>query len=133
MTTLSTRIANATAPDRELDAEIAKAAGYTCQPDGYGIGNDWYDPSGKKMKDWGTPMGSRPPSYTSSVDAALTLVPGAMDVGMAWDWNERCAVVIVGPNALAGFPLADAKASHLNRDIALAQAIAAAAMKARGL
>ena len=62
---LIARLEAAEGPSRELDAEIAQIHGWE---EGH-VANErcWYDPDGR--------MRAAPPAYTSSIDAALTLVP----------------------------------------------------------
>lgn len=62
MTDLITRLQAAEGPSRELDAEIALMRGWTAFSD------YWLSPSGRQRQ-------FHPPSFTSSIDAALTLVP----------------------------------------------------------
>lgn len=93
MDELIARLEAATGPDRELDAAIALAVGYTTYPDGYGDGNEWIDPQGNHLPR-AVRMGAQPPKFTASIDAALTLVPdgclwGAGDedcTGRPWAW-----------------------------------------------
>lgn len=68
------RLQKAGEGSRELDAEIALAVGYHCQPDGYGEGDAWTTPEGRSLPSIGR-MGARPPAFTTSIDAALSLVP----------------------------------------------------------
>ena len=62
MTDLIARLSAATEPSRRLDAEIARTEGWT------GFSDYWLSPSGQQRQ-------FHPPAYTSSIDAALTLVP----------------------------------------------------------
>jgi hypothetical protein len=60
------RLEAATGPDRELDIEIAKAAGWVYESEN----RSWYR--------WRSPAGAieiAPPLYTFMLDAAMTLVP----------------------------------------------------------
>lgn len=71
---LAKRCEAATGPNRDIDALAALAAGYTTNPDGYGEGSDWWTPEGKSLPRI-RGFGARPPGFTASIDAALTLVP----------------------------------------------------------
>ena len=64
--TLITRLEALTGPSREVDAEIAKAVGWTTFMFG-GAGLCWKDPAGR--------VHAVPPHFTGSIDAALTLMP----------------------------------------------------------
>ena len=67
MTSLLSRLQSLTAPDREVDAEIALKAGWTKRYSAVGDCVIWRD------ADANTSL--TPPRYTESLDAALTLVP----------------------------------------------------------
>lgn len=71
------------------------------------------------------------PLYTSSIDAALSLLVHGWEVMTAWDHGERTAQAAVGPNAIAGFILGEGKARGLDANDALARAITAAILRAR--
>jgi hypothetical protein len=60
MTDLPTRIEAGEA----TDAEVATALGYRSAPDGYGMGDDWFAPDGKRLK--------RPPGNTFSFPPPFT-------------------------------------------------------------
>lgn len=74
--TLLERLALATGPSRELDAEIAQAIGYEhrsigiAHPDNCRV---WYDNLGAKLM-------AGLPHFTGSIDAAITLIPEG------WKW-----------------------------------------------
>lgn len=104
MTDLIARIESADGPDRELDAEIAKAVGAqgTYRADFLGwddVGHAIYRPGYAR--------------YTASIDAALTLVP------------DDCGFVVMGKAAKVG--------CHIGSGATPALALAAAALKARGV
>lgn len=67
------RLTEAQGPDRELDAEIALLVGYRRKgaksTSGISDGYVWAEP-GEQFS-----YGTRPPRYTESIDAALTLLP----------------------------------------------------------
>lgn len=49
------------------------------------------------------------------------------DLGIVWEHDHRRAGVVVGPNALAGFPFAKGEAEHLDRFEAIVMAVENAA------
>ena len=63
---LIAKLEAAEGPSRELDAEIAAGEGWTR------FSEYWLSPSGRQRQ-------YHPPAYTSSLDAALTLVPEGGD------------------------------------------------------
>ncbi len=63
--------------------------------------------------------------------AALALFERDHDFGIMWEHDDRKAGVVVGPNALAGFPFASGQAEHLNRLEAIVLAVEAAAQASR--
>lgn len=67
MTDLISRLEALTAPSRELDEEIALANGWTRIPHSSGHVSGWCCPDGQ--------ICANAPHFTSSIDAALTLVP----------------------------------------------------------
>lgn len=71
------------------------------------------------------------PPYTTSIDAALTLLPDDFSIGLLWDQDERASQASVGIDALAGFPLAVSAAKSIKRQHAVALALCIAALKAR--
>lgn len=103
LNSLADRCDAATGPDRDLDGEIAKAVGE--------------DPE--------TPF-----LYTASSDAADTLLDDEWEVGVLWSRDERAVTAVVGPNALAGFPLGRAEVRGLDRLDTTARALTAAALRA---
>lgn len=124
MTSLIERIEAATGPDWELDAEIAALLGWKKLPNPGSMGgliDMWINPSGKNER-WNVPP------YTSSIDAALTLLPGdAMwrlgHDGKGPDPSEFLCEIVSGPecrNYCAIAPTA-------------ALALCAAALRARGV
>jgi len=67
------RLAEATGPDRDIDAELCAAVGFKVKrSEGFGepIDSEWLYCITKDGRGW-----NRIPAYTSSIDAALTLVP----------------------------------------------------------
>jgi hypothetical protein len=60
-------VAEATGPDREIDAALALHFGWTIYDDGMGRMDLWRDPDGKIG-------GGLAPSFSASLDAALALV-----------------------------------------------------------
>jgi len=73
MKDLITKLEQATGPSRELDAEIGIAIGVWRRRD---LGGGCY-----LWEENGVNTGNKPPYYTSSIDAALTLVP------KGWQWQ----------------------------------------------
>jgi len=70
LSALIVALEGATGPSRELDGEIALVAGYRRNPSSTLFNKDgyvWAEP-GERFS-----YGTRPPEYTSSIDAALTL------------------------------------------------------------
>ncbi len=65
--TLIERLEKAAGPDRELDGDIAMATGPWTK---YDLGDNCW-----QWRFNGVNFGTHPPHYTSSLDAALTLVP----------------------------------------------------------
>lgn len=94
---LADRVEQATGPDRDLDGEIHS-----------GIG--------KRDQQW-----SYAPSYTASLDAAMTLVPEGLDVNLWWGIRK-------------GLPLATAEidAGMVGMAATPALALAAACLRTRG-
>ena len=107
---LIARLEKATGPDRELDADIALQFDWTECP-----GDNWIGPQGEIAV----------PAYTSSIDAAMTLVPK----GMEKDFTDLYGVAraSVGINANPG-PF---YGTHEGGSLAIALCIAA--LKARSL
>jgi hypothetical protein len=70
---LAERCEQAAGPDRELDAEIALAIGYTREKKGRERIAWWRNPKGQQIGYDG--WHNFPPSFTASLDAAVTLVP----------------------------------------------------------
>lgn len=69
---LLSRLQSLTGPDREIDAEIALAFGWThtkLPRDGRAY---WRKPG---VTDWWDRVSNGPPRYTASIDAALMLLP----------------------------------------------------------
>lgn len=63
----------ATGPDAALDGEIALTQGYTFERRSGHRNEWWYTPDGRRVAfHW---HDNKPPRYTESVDAAITLVP----------------------------------------------------------
>lgn len=69
---LIARLEAATGPNRKLDSEICRAAGWEVRADKK-FGGDYYQP--RKNYTW-----QDVPAYTASIDAALTLVPEGWSV-----------------------------------------------------
>lgn len=86
MTSLIKRLESLTSPDREVDAEIAKAIGWESVPWEFAgrCGLTWYAP----LNSVGRPQ---PQNYTGSIDAALTLVPE----GCVWALNFASMATIM--------------------------------------
>lgn len=76
------RIEGASAPVRQMDADIARAVGF--------IPNDAVlDSEGTA---WHNRLGTKVPCYTASIDAAMTLVPEGVNIGLHIDHNGNdCA------------------------------------------
>jgi len=77
--TLSEKIAAGLA----TDADVALALGYSSSPDGYGMGDDWFYPDGKRIE---RPMGrgnvfSFPPPFTTCL---TTLAKECERRGLKW-------------------------------------------------
>lgn len=134
-TMLAERIEGLTGPDREVDAAIFEIFNPHMKRTPKKLGY-FFDPEKT------TPLAAQKyhisggatavcPRFTGSLDAAMTLVDAEWSCGMMWDYWERTAHVAVGPNAHAGFVLGQASISHLNREIAFALALCAAALRAR--
>jgi len=81
--TLAERCEQAAGPDRELDAEIALAIGYTREKKGRERIAWWRNPKGQQLGYDG--WHNFPPSFTASLDAAVTLVPE----GRAWTVGQN--------------------------------------------
>lgn len=110
MTDLIERIESAKGPSRELDAEIAPLVGLRVVDEGHPIGRCFYDKLGH-----GVPL----PSFTASIDAALTLVP------------EGLAGIVSIDFGYARLEREDGE--HWSSDAATpALALVAAALRARG-
>ena len=75
---LLARVLEGEGPDRELDAEIALAVGYTREKKGRERIAWWRDPKGQQLGYDG--WHNFPPAFTRSLDAAVTLVPEG------WGW-----------------------------------------------
>ena len=78
--TLIERLESAPEGSRELDGEIALLLGWKKTIDGF-YNSRWKDPAGQLQ-------GNIPPAFTTSIDAALTLVPE----GWRWDigpWDDQ--------------------------------------------
>ncbi len=92
---LADRCEQAAGPDRELDAEIALAIGYTHERRGTERARWWRTPSGQQLAYVG--YKNHPPFFTGSLDAAVTLVPegcGWMvmkNVAKVGRWPKRAA------------------------------------------
>ena len=69
MTSLITRLEALTGPSREVDAEIAKAAGWSFDTEFLTL--KWTSPNGEISR-------AAPPQFTGSIDAALTLMPATL-------------------------------------------------------
>jgi hypothetical protein len=70
---LAERCEQAARPDRELDADIALAIGYTHERRGTERARWWRTPSGQQLAYEG--YKNHPPFFTGSLDAAIALVP----------------------------------------------------------
>jgi hypothetical protein len=72
---LRDRLGKATGPDRELDATLARIAGIEFRSrrtlGGVNKGREWFVGSLGGIQEWSR----HPPSYTASIDAAVTLCP----------------------------------------------------------
>lgn len=71
------------------------------------------------------------PYYTTSLDAALTLVPKDYDIMLGWNYHEREAGAVVGVNAMAGFSAGEAAFHSLDRSSALALTVCIAVLKSK--
>lgn len=112
---LAERVEAATGPDRELDAEICRAAGWEVVRDRHD-GKDYYEPvAGYSWQ----PV----PAYTSSLDAAMQLVP-----------EDRPKWAVTGRNS-ATVGMNGGEVGHIEWVFAATPALAlcAAALRARGL
>jgi hypothetical protein len=106
---LAERCEQAAGPDRELDAEIALAAGWERKWNDSDKPHGWYWRRGDYS--WTAEMEGIPPNYTASLDAAVTLVP------------EGCGWMVMGNAAKVGrWP---------SRGATPALALCAAALRAR--
>ena len=127
---LITKLEKATEPDRELDAIIAIASGIKHRSrhttSGINKGREWLVDSHAGVETWK----HHPPAYTSSLDAALTLVPeGAV-------WSVQTDYELPGRAHINHLiPIADERLrppSNFNVDGATpAIALCIAALKAR--
>ena len=118
--TLITRLEALTGPSREVDAEIAKAVGWTTFMFG-GAGLCWKDPAGR--------VHAVPPHFTGSIDAALTLMPKINRPNLPW-----LAIKSNNPNNPIGCRCElwlDNVKNYNGRGKTLAIALCIAALKAR--
>lgn len=112
----------ATGPDRELDAEIAKALGWTTFMFG-GAGLCWKDLDGH--------VRAEQPHFTSSLDVALTLTPEIEKPHFPW-----LAVKSNNPNNPIGCRCEmwlDNVQNFRGRGATIAIAVCIAALRARGV
>lgn len=122
MTDLIARIESADGPSRELDAEIARSIGWGCvvrDPEAQNKYVCWR----KKYRSGEWIM---LPRYTSSIDAALTLVPEGWHMSV----NATVGALLQGSAAVRD---RDGGPSFTSAAATPALALAAAALKARGV
>lgn len=124
---LAARVEAATGPSRELDEAIALALGWAPVPNpthaGGAVGR-WTKPDGSSTGHEG------PPYWSASLDAAMRLADEEWETAVLWNRDKREAWAAVGPNAVAGYPLAEAKAKGLNAADTQARAFTAACLRA---
>jgi len=102
--TLIERICAAEAGSRELDAEIMSAIGYVREERHIGAYYDNNEPAldwvyvDPATSDW---VSTHPPSYTTSVDAALSLVPEGSSVDLTIDPGGLSEVAVTFPDDVA--------------------------------
>ena len=70
---LLARVLEGTGPDREIDGQLALLKGYTYEKRKGEKFPWWRRPDGFRISIWGDQ--NKPPPYTASLDAALTLLP----------------------------------------------------------
>ena len=135
------RLEKATGPDRELDADIARAIGWSqIEGDEVGHWDTWSIPSvwvGTGQDRWLSPDGQKfdfmPHTFTASVDEALSLVPE----GAVWHLMTDCGNLNrtkVGPqgNPRASIYRADERSLFIQADAATpALALCIACLRAR--
>ena len=92
MTDLITRLSKLDAPDREVDAEIAKSIGGLKANREFGMAGNWWD----RWTDDGLTVAL--PEYTTSVDAAIALAERVLHESVA-----RRLIVFNSSPAKAGF------------------------------
>ena len=78
---LLARVLEGTGPDEKIDGQLALLKGYTYEKHKGDKFAWWRRPNGWRIGTYGNE--NRPPPYTASLDAALTLVPEG------WDWRRR--------------------------------------------
>lgn len=96
---LADRIERAEGPSRELDAEIALAAGWTERVHGnpsFKV-RSCQDPTGKQYQHG---LVAWAPRYTASIDAAMTLVPEPAEWTLSVVNDEPCLVTIPAPGTM---------------------------------
>ena len=74
---LMNRVLEGTGPDREIDGQLALLKGYTYEKRKGEKFPWWRRPDGFRISIWGDQ--NKPPPYTASLDAALTLLPDDRD------------------------------------------------------
>ena len=130
MTDLIKRLEEATGSDRELDADIALLVGYRRKGAkstiGISDGYVWAEP-GEQFS-----YGTRPPSYSSSLDAALTLVPEGCGAKIHYDTAYK------GYAAASVFPTREGEGHELAANVGMDKrtpdiALCIAALRARGV
>lgn len=118
---LLARVLEGGGQDRELDGQLALLKGYTYEKHKGDKFPWWRKPDGFRISIWGDQ--NKPPPYTTSLDAALTLVPEGwlyeLHSGNDEDWAE-----------VTLFPYL-ARATFWTRAPTPARALIAACLKAR--
>ena len=128
----------ATGPSRELDGAIAKSVGWAAQR------NNWWPPEEaakarrQKRSLWSCDRGPLPlPDYTSSIDAALSLVPEGYQIDSMGEWAHQMLraagpwFVILMPRGNLPPPERDREARRHDHAPNAAIALCIAALKAR--
>lgn len=129
---LAERVAASLIPDKELDRQIMLAIGFAyqerdigCRYDDGSVALDWVyvDP---KTDKW---VSTHPRPFTSSIDAAITLVPGD------WFWKVGYSTLHDGwANVYRTHPdHADRDDAHFSEASSPALALVAACLKARSI
>lgn len=114
---LADSVENLTGPDREVDAEIARAVGWQQRCwSGFGIGAPHWWLDGRTGREIiglaeGHEHGTLP-YFTASLDAAMTLVPEGCYVQLGTDQARHSWAAVTLPDGIDGDELDDALMHH---------------------